>query len=168
MGGLVGRNQGTVKNATASGAVFGTTSTGGLVGCNLGLVQDSRNKMYVNIESTDPGVNLDELSLNFSLDLSMLSQIDTANVATDTGGAAGYSSGTVDNCVNYGAIGHQHIGYNVGGVVGRQRRRGRTAPTRARLRPEGRGRHRARWSLMCRWPCLESTRSKLQRQLMSS
>ncbi len=119
VGGLVGRNLGTVKNATASGAVFGTNSTGGLVGCNLGLVQDSRNKMYVNIESTDPGVNLDELSLNFSLDLSMLSQIDTANVATDTGGAAGYSSGTVDNCVNYGAIGHQHIGYNVGGVVGR-------------------------------------------------
>ena len=119
VGGLVGRNLGTVKNATASGAVFGTNSTGGLVGCNLGLVQDSRNKMYVNIESTDPGVNLDELSLNFSLDLSMLSQIDTANVATDTGGVAGYSSGTVDNCVNYGAIGHQHIGYNVGGVVGR-------------------------------------------------
>ena len=119
VGGLVGRNLGTVKNATASGAVFGTNSTGGLVGCNLGLVQDSRNKMYVNIESTDPGMNLDELSLNFSLDLSMLSQIDTANVATDTGGAAGYSSGTVDNCVNYGAIGHQHIGYNVGGVVGR-------------------------------------------------
>ncbi len=54
--------------------------------------------MYVNIESTDPGVNLDELSLNFSLDLSMLSQIDTANVAYDTGGITGYSSGTVDNC----------------------------------------------------------------------
>ena len=73
----------------------------------------------MNIESTDPAIDLDDLSFEFSLDLSKLSQLDTIGVSTDTGGVAGYSSGAISECVNEAAIGYQHIGYNVGGIVGR-------------------------------------------------
>ena len=41
------------------------------------------------------------------------------NVATDTGGVAGRSSGMILTSVNTGTIGYEHVGYNVGGIVGR-------------------------------------------------
>lgn len=43
-----------------------------------------------------------------------------SNVASDIGGIAGRSSGLILSCANTGSIGYAHVGYNVGGVVGRQ------------------------------------------------
>lgn len=121
VGGIAGFNTATgiIRSCTTSGAAFGVNMTGGIVGYNLGLVDSCENGIYVNIESADPEVSLDDLNLDLSLDLSKLSQPDTANIATDTGGVAGYSSGTIRDCVNRAAVGHQHIGYNVGGIAGR-------------------------------------------------
>ena len=121
VGGIAGYNAatGVIRSCEASGAIFGQNMTGGLVGYNLGAIVSSKNRAYVNIESTDPAIDLDDLSFEFSLDLSKLSQFDTLSVSTDTGGVAGYSSGAISECVNEAAIGYQHIGYNVGGIVGR-------------------------------------------------
>ena len=95
--------------------------TGGVAGYNLGYIGSCRNSAFVNIESTDPGVDITSIDLDFSMDLTRLSQADTANIATDTGGIAGYSSGTIMDCANLAAIGHQHIGYNVGGIAARMK-----------------------------------------------
>lgn len=121
IGGIAGQNAatGVIRSCEAAGAVFGQDMTGGLVGCNLGAVVSSKNRAYVNVESSDPTIDLDDLSLEFSLDLSKLSQLDTVSVSTDTGGVAGYSSGAISECVNEAAVGYQHIGYNVGGIAGR-------------------------------------------------
>ena len=121
IGGIAGQNAatGVIRSCEAAGAVFGQNMTGGLVGCNLGAVVSSKNRAYVNVESSDPTIDLDDLSLEFSLDLSKLSQLDTVSVSTDTGGVAGYSSGAISECVNEAAVGYQHIGYNVGGIAGR-------------------------------------------------
>ena len=121
VGGIAGENAaaGVIRACTSSGAVFGENMTGGIAGCNSGSLLACRNGAYVNIESTDPAIDLENLDLSFSLDLAKLTQLDTANVATDTGGIAGYSSGLISECVNAAAVGYQHIGYNVGGVVGR-------------------------------------------------
>ena len=120
-GGIVGVNaaSGAIRSCTSSGAAFGTNETGGIAGENKGLVTGCTNGMYVNIESTDPQLTLDDLNLDFSLDLSLLTQFDTAGIATDTGGITGYSIGTVEACTNLAAVGYQHIGYNVGGIAGR-------------------------------------------------
>ena len=121
IGGIAGQNAatGVIRSCETAGAVFGQNMTGGLVGCNLGAVVSSKNRTYVNVESSDPTIDLDDLSLEFSLDLSKLSQLDTVSVSTDTGGVAGYSSGAISECVNEAAVGYQHIGYNVGGIAGR-------------------------------------------------
>ena len=121
VGGVVGRNQssGVVRACEASGAIFGQNMTGGIVGENLGSIVSCRGRAYVNIESTDPSIDLSNLNLEFSLDLAKLSRADTLNTATDTGGIAGYSSGAIASSTNYAAVGYQHIGYNIGGVVGR-------------------------------------------------
>ena len=36
------------------------------------------------------------------------------------GGIAGNSSGVISSCTNYGTIGYNHTGYNVGGIAGSQ------------------------------------------------
>ncbi len=38
---------------------------------------------------------------------------------SDTGGIAGYSSGSIVNCIYTGSVGYPHIGYNLGGIAGR-------------------------------------------------
>ena len=121
VGGIAGYNAatGVIRSCEATGAIFGQNMTGGIAGYNLGAIVSSKNRAYVNIESTDPAIDLDDLSFEFSLDFSKLSQLDTISVSTDTGGVAGYSSGAISECVNEAAIGYQHIGYNVGGIVGR-------------------------------------------------
>ena len=121
VGGIAGSNlaTGIVRACDASGAIFGQSMTGGIVGENLGSIVSCRGRAYVNIESTDPSIDLSNLNLEFSLDLAKLSRADTLNIATDTGGIAGYSSGAIASSTNYAAVGYQHIGYNIGGVVGR-------------------------------------------------
>lgn len=71
------------------------------------------------MESTDPRLDLEDLDLTLTPDLSKLGQANAGASAADTGGIAGYSVGTLSDCVNHGAVGYQHIGYNTGGVVGR-------------------------------------------------
>ncbi len=116
-GGIAGRNTGTVERCSFSGGVSGKSMTGGLAGENLGTVTGCVNRGYVNISGGDPRLDLSEFELSDSL--LTLRSLDAANIATDTGGVAGYSGGTVSDCVNEGMVGYPHVGYNVGGVAGR-------------------------------------------------
>ena len=120
-GGIAGANtaSGSILSCRTIGAVLGERMTGGIVGDNEGLAAGCSSDAYVNAESIDPHIDLEELDLSFTLDLSLLSRASTSATATDTGGIAGYSSGTLSDCVNRGTVGYQHIGYNTGGVVGR-------------------------------------------------
>ena len=170
VGGIAGRNlaTGIVRACEASGAIFGQSMTGGIVGENLGSIVSCRGRAYVNIESTDPSIDLSDLSLDFSLDLASLSRLDTLNIATDTGGIAGYSSGAIASSTNYAAVGYQHIGYNVGGVVGRSSGQDPRVQQRGRgLRAQGRRRHRRPNGALCahaglRQPAARSIQSQTQ------
>ena len=120
-GGIAGVNEadGSIKNCAANGSVIGKTMTGGIAGYNAGTITDSDNRAYVNTKSVDPAISLDDINLEASMDLTNLASLDTTNAAKDTGGIAGYSSGTIRSCTNTVTVGYPHIGYNVGGIVGR-------------------------------------------------
>ena len=83
VGGIAGSNlaTGIVRACDASGAIFGQSMTGGIVGENLGSIVSCRGRAYVNIESTDPSIDLSNLNLEFSLDLAKLSRADTLSPA---------------------------------------------------------------------------------------
>lgn len=121
VGGIVGHTgaSGSILACETRGAVIGDSMTGGITGYNEGLLADCTNSACVNVESTDPRLDLEDLDLTLTPDLSKLGQANTGASAADTGGIAGYSAGTLSDCVNHGAVGYQHIGYNTGGVVGR-------------------------------------------------
>ncbi len=121
VGGIVGFNEttGTVINAVSYGAVIGEHLTGGIVGNNEGLVKLSRN--YSLINTTDETVAI--VDNTYDLEKFNQEQVNSAeNIEsqTDTGGIAGFSKGILLDNSNYGIVGYQHVGYNIGGIVGRQ------------------------------------------------
>lgn len=119
VGGIAGHTgvSGSILACETRGAAIGGSMTGGITGYNEGLLADCTNSACINVESTDPRLDLEDLDL--TPDLSKLGQANAGASAADTGGIAGYSVGTLSDCVNHGAVGYQHIGYNTGGVVGR-------------------------------------------------
>lgn len=119
VGGIAGHTgaSGSILACETRGAVIGDSMTGGITGYNEGLLADCTNSACVNVESTDPRLDLEDLDL--TPDLSKLGQANAGASSADTGGIAGYSVGTLSDCVNHGAVGYQHIGYNTGGVAGR-------------------------------------------------
>lgn len=119
IGGVAGRSEGTLTNCTAQGSVTGENHTGGIVGYNDGAVLSCSSSMSVNTQSVDPAVNVQDIDLNFNLDFSQASDVSITDASEDTGGIAGYSGGSLVNCVNTGEVGYPHIGYNLGGIVGR-------------------------------------------------
>ncbi|MDO5545057.1 MAG: hypothetical protein Q4F81_04425 [Eubacteriales bacterium] len=119
VGGIAGANYGILRLCTASGSVTGSSRTGGIAGYHDGGMASCRSEMAVNTESVDPTIDPSDIHLNFNLDFSQTANLDVSDAASDTGGIAGYSSGSITECVNLGDVGYPHIGYNLGGIVGR-------------------------------------------------
>ena len=119
IGGIVGLNEvtGQVMNSVAFGLTSGKHYTGGIVGGNLGTILESKNKMSVNIAVEERDLDLEALK---DINLENINSTENTSMITDTGGVAGFSTGIIQGCRNYGKVGYQHIGYNVGGIVGRQ------------------------------------------------
>ena len=124
VGGIVGRNEasGLVANCTVSGSVSANRYTGGIAGYNLGTLRACINSASVNTANVDPTLSLDDLSIDPAsslTDLVSVGAVESRNATSDTGGVAGYSSGSLLSCINRGAVGYPHFGYNVGGGAGR-------------------------------------------------
>ena len=118
-GGIAGMNYGTLNSCSSRGSVIGDNRTGGIAGYNYGVIISCRSNTDVNTESVDPKIDPKDISLNFNIDFSKAANLDISDAASDTGGIAGYSGGTIKDCENTGNVGYPHIGYNLGGIAGR-------------------------------------------------
>ena len=137
VGGLVGRNEGTLEDCAFSGEVRGTADVGGLVGENTGTIRGcafigtvcgehrvgglvGRNTGLVEQSETDARVNNEEIipQSERRFDLSSLSGDDLVDLS-DLGGIAGENTGVLHACSAAGAVGFSLTGYNVGGVAGK-------------------------------------------------
>lgn len=117
-GGIAGVNEktGYLIDCTSRGVVVGENMTGGIVGYNMSLVENCENHACVNIYTPDSSKDLGDIDLSILMDPTSLSAGITV---MDTGGIAGYSIGAIYDSCNTASIGYPHIGYNVGGIVGR-------------------------------------------------
>lgn len=119
VGGLVGQSSGSILNCRCDAQVQGKRFTGGVVGYSTGIVRNCENYGPVNTVVTEAMLSLDDLANVTTNSLDLLNAEDES-VVSDSGGIAGYSSGILLDCVNHGAVGYQHFGYNLGGIAGRQ------------------------------------------------
>ena len=125
VGGIAGENTstGSVLKCTAAGTVDGEKFTGGVVGNNSGNIVQSINAASVNTTNEEKKHSLEDIDLSTLTDVESYtkksSSSDETSSATDTGGIAGYSTGTIFSCENSGSIGYPHVGYNIGGIAGR-------------------------------------------------
>ena len=120
IGGIAGKNTigGTISNCKVEGEIIGESRSGGIAGSNEGLISSCHNSAKVNTIAITPSLSLDEINISLTLDITKLPSLNNTTM-TDIGGIAGYSIGIVMSSVNDGAVGYPHVGYNVGGIVGR-------------------------------------------------
>ena len=122
-GGIVGRNglYGIVIACTSSGDITASSATGGIVGYNEGTIAYCDNTARINTEYEDSTISIDEVNDAVDNILQSGEIFNSGNLTSDsdTGGIAGFSSGVIISCTNSGKIGYEHVGYNVGGIVGR-------------------------------------------------
>lgn len=117
-GGIAGRNEagGELTGCTFEGSLSGELHAGGVVGQNLGSAVECINLGSVNTTQLE-----EEATAQTVLEESSVTDAATdLSGWTDVGGVAGYSAGILQNCRNEGSVGYPHIGYNAGGVAGRQ------------------------------------------------
>lgn len=123
VGGIAGENTSTasILKCTMAGTVDGEKFTGGVVGNNSGTVVRSTNTASVNTTNEEKKSSLEDIDLSTLTDIDSYTKgsSDTTSSATDTGGIAGYSTGSIFSCENSGSIGYPHVGYNIGGIAGR-------------------------------------------------
>lgn len=120
IGGIAGVNgiSGSITDCTVSGEIVGELRVGGIAGSNEGLISRCLNGSKVNTVSITPSLSLSDINLSLTLDITKLPSLNTTSTS-DIGGIAGYSTGIIMSSVNSGRVGYPHIGYNVGGIVGR-------------------------------------------------
>ncbi|MGB4985537.1 MAG: hypothetical protein WBO70_07165 [Erysipelotrichaceae bacterium] len=116
IGGIVGVNEktGIVVNSKFDGKLVGTHFSGGIAGFNLGEISNCNSSGSINTVDNEIEFDIDNINLD------KVNDIRNANVSTDAGGIAGYSSGFIYSCTNDATVGYNHVGYNNGGIVGRQ------------------------------------------------
>lgn len=116
IGSLVGLNAvtGIVENCRSSGQLHGDHFVGGIAGENQGVIRSCVSQSQVNTSAQENEVEIADITMD------TLTNSEAVNTVTDIGGIAGISSGVIRNCENRGNVGYQHMGYNIGGIVGTQ------------------------------------------------
>ncbi len=121
LGGIVGLNEesGVIENCKNEAELTGNRKIGGIAGENRGTILTSGNEGEINTSSE--GIEEDsENTNNISVDRENIHNTVIDEKVNDVGGIAGFSSGTIRQCSNFGTIGYEHTGYNIGGIAGRQ------------------------------------------------
>lgn len=118
VGGIAGVNEksGEIRRCQANAVVSGNHSTGGIAGINNGVLNNCKNAGDINTQFASITYDIDDLTID---NMKNLNSTENAAAHMDTGGIAGLSAGKIFYCTNSGAVGYPHVGYNVGGIVGR-------------------------------------------------
>ena len=118
----VNESSGIIRSCETAGYAEGDSSVGGIAGKNLGRIESSVNRADINHTLNDDSLSTDDVKnvLENIVLTGDLNSTENLRMKIDSGGIAGFNSGgTITDCVNEGAVGYPHIGYNTGGIAGR-------------------------------------------------
>lgn len=126
-GGIVGINKekGLIEACVSDGQIQGKQFTGGIAGENDGTIHSCKNAARINPNSGETSDIEGVLDTGNEKDAAKRAGNTIQNARTvgevtqDTGGIAGFSKGAISDCTNSASVGYPHVGYNVGGIMGR-------------------------------------------------
>ena len=124
VGGIVGINglSGIISDCKSHGIVIGTHFTGGICGENMGNILRCHNEACVNTSEQKKTTSIENMDISFYKEI-LSDEGSTTSMSdrvVDTGGIAGVSIGIIQHSSNKGRVGYDKLGYNVGGIAGRQ------------------------------------------------
>lgn len=116
VGGIAGVNgvTGIIQGCRMEGELYGNHFVGGIAGENSGVIRDCVNTARINTTAQQNSVKLSDITLE------SMTNSEAVNTVTNIGGIAGNSSGVIRGCENRGDVGYRHMGYNIGGIAGSQ------------------------------------------------
>ncbi len=121
-GGIVGFNEGTIKNCSYSGTIDAEKRAGGIVGENSekGLIDTCVN--YAKIDSTyiSGGIAGDNEGRIRGSENKGEVCTDAEENSSNIGGIAGFNEGVTETSVNSADVGESGFGTNIGGIAGKQ------------------------------------------------
>jgi len=119
----VNEADGLISACEVSGVVSGTSSTGGIAGKNSGIIASCLSKAHVNTTVDDDSLSPDDVKdiLENILISRSFNSTENLRLQVDAGGIAGYNlgGGLITDCANEGVVGYPHVGFNTGGICGR-------------------------------------------------
>ena len=114
---------GLIASCEVSGTVTGDSSTGGIAGKNFGTISSCTNRAHINTTVEDDSISAEDVKgvLENILITKSFNSTENLQSRVDAGGIAGYnlSGALITDCVNEGVVGYPHVGYNTGGICGR-------------------------------------------------
>jgi len=116
IGGIVAKNEATgqIIDCHFEGTVTGENFSGGISGENYGLIKHCTNTGSINTTVAPSTLHIEDISLQ------KINDTENIIASTNSGGIAGFNRGIIEGCLNEGIVGYHHVGYNIGGIAGRQ------------------------------------------------
>jgi len=130
IGGIAGYNEttGIISGCSVTGKITGLHYVGGICGANAGLVTGCSSDADINTVTKDVERGIGDIKveeiftslINIGKEEGNKKSITSSNTPVDIGGIAGHNIGEISSSNNRSTVGYEHVGYNVGGIVGRQ------------------------------------------------
>ena len=112
-------NLGLITGCRNNGVISGFYYTGGIAGRNYGVIKRSVNAGTVNATPEWVASN-DERQVDIISEITGDVSLISYQSGVDAGGIAGFSRGMIIGSRNESTVGYERVGYNVGGICGRQ------------------------------------------------
>ncbi len=121
-GGIVGFNEGIVKNCAYSGTLTAEKRAGGIVGENSekGLIEECVNYAEINSTYISGGIAGDNEGRIRGSENKGGVCTDAEENNSNIGGIAGFNEGVTETSVNSANVGETGFGTNIGGIAGKQ------------------------------------------------
>lgn len=125
VGGIAGINglSGVISDSMSHGLIMGSHFTGGICGENMGNILRCCNEAYVNTSEQKKTSSIENMDITFYKEIFRGDEGSSTSMServVDTGGIAGVSIGIIQHSSNKARVGYDKLGYNVGGIAGRQ------------------------------------------------
>ena len=130
IGGIAGYNDATgiISACSVKGKITGLHHVGGICGSSAGLITGCSTDADINTVTKDVQTGIQDIKVE-EIFTSLLNKgkedgnkisIRSSNNPVDIGGIVGHNIGELSSCTSESRVGYEHVGYNVGGIVGRQ------------------------------------------------